>query len=156
MATGGFELDVPDTPANAAAFGYAGREDRSAFPKVRVVTIGECGSSAKVDVRIGPAGGNCAVASGRTARETGRGTVWTDVPLSGEVHEPQVQTSGTGLAAGHRVTTTGEGACGFRIFFAFRWHGDGNWRRITSGGPAVPVRPHGQRPGSAGHCRAAC
>jgi hypothetical protein len=41
MATGGFELDVPDTPANAAAFGYSGGEDRSAFPKVRVVTIGE-------------------------------------------------------------------------------------------------------------------
>ena len=57
MATGGFELDVPDTAANAAAFGYAGREDRSAFPKVRVVTIGECGSHAKVDARIGPAGG---------------------------------------------------------------------------------------------------
>ena len=57
MATGGFELDVPDTATNAAAFGYAGGEDRSAFPKVRVMTIGECGSYAKVDARIGPAGG---------------------------------------------------------------------------------------------------
>jgi hypothetical protein len=57
MATGGFKLDVPDTATNAAAFGYADREDRSAYPKVRVVTIGECGSHAKVDARIGPAGG---------------------------------------------------------------------------------------------------
>ena len=57
MATGGFELDVPDTATNAAAFGYADGENGSAFPKVRVVTIGECGSSAKVDARIGPAGG---------------------------------------------------------------------------------------------------
>jgi hypothetical protein len=57
MATGGFELDVPDTVTNAAAFGYAGGEDRSAFPKVRVVTIGQCGSHAKVDARIGPVGG---------------------------------------------------------------------------------------------------
>jgi hypothetical protein len=56
MATGGFELDVPDTATNAAAFGHAGGEDRSAFPKVRVMTIGECGSHAKVDARIGPAG----------------------------------------------------------------------------------------------------
>ncbi len=44
----GFELDVPDTPANAAAFGYASGENRSAFPKVRVVTVGECGSHAKI------------------------------------------------------------------------------------------------------------
>jgi hypothetical protein len=47
MAIDGFELDVPDTPANAAAFGYpAGGRERPAFPKVRVVTIGECGSHA--------------------------------------------------------------------------------------------------------------
>ena len=57
MAIDGFELDVPDTPANAAAFGYSSGEDRSAFPKVRVVTIGECGSHAKVDAQIGPVGG---------------------------------------------------------------------------------------------------
>jgi hypothetical protein len=41
MAIDGFELDVPDTPANAAAFGYpAGAREHPAFPKVRVVTIG--------------------------------------------------------------------------------------------------------------------
>ncbi len=57
MAIDGFELDVPDTPANAA-FGYpAGARERPAFPKVRVVTIGECGSHAKVAAQMGPVGG---------------------------------------------------------------------------------------------------
>jgi hypothetical protein len=58
MSIDGFELDVPDTPANAAAFGYpAGAREHPAFPKVRVVTIGECGSHAKVAAQIGPVGG---------------------------------------------------------------------------------------------------
>jgi transposase IS4-like protein/DDE family transposase len=58
MAIDGFELDVPDTPANAAAFGYpAGAREHPAFPKVRVVTIGECGSHAKIAARAGPVGG---------------------------------------------------------------------------------------------------
>jgi hypothetical protein len=57
MAIDGFELDVPDTPVNAAAFGYSSGENRSAFPKVRVVTIGECGSHAKIAAQIGPVGG---------------------------------------------------------------------------------------------------
>jgi hypothetical protein len=58
MAVDGFELDVPDTAANAAAFGYpAGGRERPAFPKVRVVTIGECGSHAKVAAQMGPVGG---------------------------------------------------------------------------------------------------
>jgi len=58
MAVDGFELDVPDTPANAAAFGYpAGARERPAFGKVRVVTIGECGSHAKVAAQMGPVGG---------------------------------------------------------------------------------------------------
>jgi hypothetical protein len=58
MAIDGFELDVPDTPASAAAFGYpAGARERPAFPKVRVVTIGECGSHAKIAAQMGPVGG---------------------------------------------------------------------------------------------------
>jgi hypothetical protein len=58
MAIDGFELDVPDTAANAAAFGYpAGTREHPAFPKVRVVTIGECGSHAKVAAQLGPVGG---------------------------------------------------------------------------------------------------
>lgn len=64
MATGGFELDVPDTAANAAAFGYAGAEDRSAFPKVRVVTIG---SVARADPhQYARAGPRCQFPSGLT------------------------------------------------------------------------------------------
>jgi Insertion element 4 transposase N-terminal/Transposase DDE domain len=58
MAIDGFELDVPDTAANASAFGYpAGAREHPAFPKVRVVTIGECGSRAKIAARMGPVGG---------------------------------------------------------------------------------------------------
>jgi len=47
LAIDGFELDVPDTPANAAEFGYAGSGDnRSAFAKARVVALSECGTHA--------------------------------------------------------------------------------------------------------------
>jgi hypothetical protein len=54
MAIDGSEWDAPDTPANAAAFGYpGGGQDRPAFPKVRAVTVGECGSHAVVDAEIG-------------------------------------------------------------------------------------------------------
>ena len=54
MAIDGFEWDAPDTPGNAAAFGYpGGGDDRAAFPKVRVVTVSECGSHAVADAEIG-------------------------------------------------------------------------------------------------------
>jgi hypothetical protein len=54
MAIDGFEWDAPDSDANAAEFGYAGNgADRSAFPKVRVVTVSECGSHAVVDAAMG-------------------------------------------------------------------------------------------------------
>jgi hypothetical protein len=53
MAIDGFEWDAPDTPGNAAAFGYPGGGKEPAFPKVRVVTISECGSHAVVDAEIG-------------------------------------------------------------------------------------------------------
>ncbi len=52
-----FRAGASDSPANAAVFGYASGESRSAFPKVRVVTIGECGSHAKIAAQIGPVGG---------------------------------------------------------------------------------------------------
>ncbi len=54
MAIDGFEWDAPDTEGNAAAFGYSGsRPARSAFPKVRVVTLSECASHAVVDAEMG-------------------------------------------------------------------------------------------------------
>jgi Insertion element 4 transposase N-terminal/Transposase DDE domain len=61
MTIDGFEWDAPDTPQNAAAFGFcgAGADDaeRPAFPKVRVVTVGECASHAMVDAEIGGVSG---------------------------------------------------------------------------------------------------
>jgi hypothetical protein len=58
MSIDGLEWDVPDTEENASAFGYAGSgEDRPAFPKVRVVTVSECGSHAVVDAGIGGVAG---------------------------------------------------------------------------------------------------
>lgn len=54
MSLDGMEWDVPDTDGNVAAFGYRGGED-AAYPKVRVVTVSECGSHAPVLAAIGPA-----------------------------------------------------------------------------------------------------
>jgi hypothetical protein len=47
LAIDGFDVDLPDSEENAAEFGYAGSGDnRSAFPKARVVAIAECGTHA--------------------------------------------------------------------------------------------------------------
>jgi hypothetical protein len=57
MSIDGLEWDVPDTDANAAAFGYpgtAGDAAPAAFPKARAVTISECASHAPVLAAIGP------------------------------------------------------------------------------------------------------
>jgi hypothetical protein len=54
LAIDGFDVDVPDTDTNAAEFGYAGSGDnRSAFPKVRVVALAECGTHAFVAAEVG-------------------------------------------------------------------------------------------------------
>ena len=50
-------LDVADTPANAAHFGRPGSgrgEGVGAFPQLRMVGLGECGTHALVKVAIGP------------------------------------------------------------------------------------------------------
>lgn len=53
MAIDGFTLDVPDTPANAEEFQRPGSGDQAgAFPQVRVVAIGECGSHAIVAAAV--------------------------------------------------------------------------------------------------------
>jgi len=61
MSMDGFEWDAPDTPENAAAFGYAGKgaddPERPAYPKVRVVTISECASHDAVDAEMGGVAG---------------------------------------------------------------------------------------------------
>jgi hypothetical protein len=47
LAIDGFDVDLPDTPGNAAEFGYAGSgSNRSAYPKARVVALAECGTHA--------------------------------------------------------------------------------------------------------------
>ncbi len=54
VAIDGFEVDLPDTPGNAAEFGYAGFGDnRSAFPKARVVALAECGTHAFLAAEVG-------------------------------------------------------------------------------------------------------
>jgi len=53
LAIDAFEVDLPDSKQNAAEFGYAGSgENRSAFPKARVVAIAECGTHAFVVAEI--------------------------------------------------------------------------------------------------------
>jgi Insertion element 4 transposase N-terminal len=58
MSIDGMEWDVPDSPANAAFFGYPGTGKdgvTGAFPKARVVTVSECASHAAVLAATGPA-----------------------------------------------------------------------------------------------------
>ena len=60
MAIDGFEWDAPATRENTAAFGFTGahgEEQKAAFPKVRVVTISECGSHAMVAAAAGGVAG---------------------------------------------------------------------------------------------------
>jgi hypothetical protein len=56
MSVDGMEWDVPDTGRNRAVFGVRG-DDQAAFPKIRVVTVSECGSHAPVLAVMGPAAG---------------------------------------------------------------------------------------------------
>ncbi|GAB3287707.1 IS4 family transposase [Kineosporia babensis] len=59
MAIDGFEVDVPDTPANLAEFDYSNATNtsgdishRSGYPKARVVAISECGTHAFVAAEV--------------------------------------------------------------------------------------------------------
>jgi len=56
MAIDGVTLDVPDTPDNEAAFGRPSsrKAQGGAFPQVRVVGLGECGTHAVVAAELGP------------------------------------------------------------------------------------------------------
>ena len=57
MALDGTVEDVPDSPANAAAFGRQhGSRGDSAFPQVQGVYLVECGTHAIVDATFGPYG----------------------------------------------------------------------------------------------------
>jgi hypothetical protein len=56
MAIDGVTLDVPDTPDNEAAFGRPSSRtgQGGAFPQVRVVGLGECGTHAVIAAELGP------------------------------------------------------------------------------------------------------
>ena len=54
----GMTFDVPDSTANAQAFGYGGGSARpSAFPQVRVVTLVESATKAVIGAALGPMSG---------------------------------------------------------------------------------------------------
>jgi len=48
MAIDGVQIDVPDTPANVAAFGKATGGTRRPYPQIRSVGLGECGTHAVI------------------------------------------------------------------------------------------------------------
>jgi len=53
MAIDGFTLDAPDTPVNAEEFGRPSNGTQvGAFPQIRVVALGECGSHAVVAAAV--------------------------------------------------------------------------------------------------------
>ena len=55
MAIDGLCLDLPDTPGNAAEFGYPGNgTGRGPFPQIRVVGAGECGTRAVLGAELSP------------------------------------------------------------------------------------------------------
>lgn len=54
VAIDGFDVDVCDSKENSAEFGYAGSGDnRSAFPKARVVALAECGTHVFLAAEVG-------------------------------------------------------------------------------------------------------
>lgn len=54
MAVDGVELECADTPANAGRFGYRTRDGKpSAFPKVLLIALAECGTHAVVAIEAG-------------------------------------------------------------------------------------------------------
>lgn len=55
MSVDGSTLEVPDTPENVARFGRPGvsRGERSAYPRLRWVALGEVGTRAVVGLRVG-------------------------------------------------------------------------------------------------------
>ena len=56
LSLDGTTLEVPDTPANAAAFGRPphSRGEQAAFPQVRLLAVAEGGTHAIIQATIGP------------------------------------------------------------------------------------------------------
>jgi hypothetical protein len=74
MALDGTEEPIPDTPANAAAFGYpTNQQGRCAFPMVQAVYLVECGTHAVVDAGFWPYATSERVGGRRLLRSVGQG-----------------------------------------------------------------------------------
>jgi len=73
-AVDGFVLDVPDTPANRAAFGgpVDAKGQPAGFPQARVVTLTETGTHSSIDARVGGFRGRGAGTGDRDGRPRGR------------------------------------------------------------------------------------
>ena len=74
MALDGTVEDVPDTPANLAAFGrYHGGRGDAAFPQVQAVYLAECGTHAIVDAGFWPCHVSEKALASRLLRSVGPG-----------------------------------------------------------------------------------
>lgn len=74
MAIDGTSEDVPDTPANGAAFGrHTSRRGASAFPQLQGVYLVECGTHVVVDAGFWPCHTSERVGGFRLLRSVGRG-----------------------------------------------------------------------------------
>ncbi len=70
LALDSTKIDIPDTPANEAAFGrHRAWRGTSAWPQVRLVLLAECGTHAVCDAGVWP----CNVDEGRAGRRLLRG-----------------------------------------------------------------------------------
>jgi len=70
LALDSTKVDIPDTPANEAAFGrHRAWRGTSAWPQVRLVLLAECGTHAVCDAGVWP----CNVDEGRAGRRLLRG-----------------------------------------------------------------------------------
>jgi len=78
LALDGKKLDVPDTPANARAFGRPrGGRGTSAWPQVQVVALTECGTHAVCDAGVWPHAASEHVGARRLLRSVGPGALLT-------------------------------------------------------------------------------
>lgn len=74
MAIDGSVKDVPDTPANVAAFGrHSSGRGPAAFPQLMMVTLTECGTHAVVDAGFWPCHTSERVGARRLLRSVGPG-----------------------------------------------------------------------------------
>jgi Insertion element 4 transposase N-terminal/Transposase DDE domain len=99
MALDGSTLDVPDTPANAAAFGRpGGGRGQGAFPQIRVVGLVECGTHAVVDAAMGGLHLGESSLAPSLARSLGRGMLLlVDQGLCGLALWRRLQATGAAL-----------------------------------------------------------